>query len=137
MQKNLAKILSGILILVGLMVIGSIFLWAPICSGKIELANGNMTYMKCHYTGQASILLSIVLIVAGIEAFFTNSRRPWTFIAIGIMLLLVTFGSMLGIGICMKETMNCHSTAVWIRGGGIVTIICGLISLYIGETRKL
>jgi len=135
MPKNVSKILNGILVFTGLVVIGAILIWSPVCSGMLDLANGNMTHMKCYYTGQASLLLSIVLVVAGIESFLTNSRKPWTFIAIGILLLVVTFDSRLGIGICMK-VMSCHTTAIWIRGGGIVAILCGLISLFMGKTRE-
>lgn len=137
MQIKSQKIISGILVIIGLIIIGSVLIWAPVCKGMLELKSGNMTHMKCYYTGQASILLSIVLIVAAIEAFFTNTRKPWTFIAIGIILLVVTYGSKIGIGICMKDTMECHKTAAWIRGGGVITIICGLISLFMGERRKL
>lgn len=136
MQKKFSKILSGIYVLVGLAIIGAVLIWSPVCGGMLELANGNMTHMKCYYTGQASLLLSIVLIVAGIESFLTESTKPWTVISIGIMLLVVTFGSKIGIGICMKEDMNCHATALWIRGGSIITIICGLISLFRGKTRE-
>ena len=135
MLKNSSKAISTILILVGLVVIGAIAIWSPVCSKMIELANGNMTYMKCQYTGQASILLSIVLVIAGLESLISGSRKPWTIMTIGIMLLVVTFNSKLGIGLCKKNTMACHSTAIWICGGGIVTIICGFISLINGERR--
>jgi hypothetical protein len=135
MQKDFSKILSGILVLTGLAIIGAIFIWSPVCAGMLELANGNMAHMKCYYTGQAALALSIILIVAGIESLLAKSRMPWTFISIGIMLLVITFSSELGIGICMKADMSCHSTASWIRAGGIVTIVCGLISLFTGKPR--
>ena len=135
MQKDFSKILSGILVITGLAIIGAIFIWAPVCSGMLELANGNMAHMKCYYTGQAALALSIVLIIAGIESFLTKSRMPWTFIALGVMLLVITFSSVLGIGVCMKADMNCQATASWIRAGGTVAIICGLISLFTGKPR--
>lgn len=136
MKMKFLKIINLILILIGLILIGSILIWAPVCEGLLELANGNMVHMKCYYAGQASILLSIILIVSAIESLLTNSSRPWTFIAIGIMITIVTYTSRLGIGICMKETMSCHGTAVWIRGAGIVATICGLISLFIGKRKS-
>lgn len=134
MKKNLSKILNGIEILTGATIICAILMWAPVCTGMLQLANGNMVHMKCYYTGQAALLLSIVLIVAGIESFITNSRMPLIFITIGILLLSVTFTSPLGIGVCVK-VMSCHTTAFWIRGGGIIAILCGIISLFIVKPR--
>lgn len=135
MLKNSSKKISIILILVGLIIIGAILIWSPVCSEMIELANKKMTYMKCNYTGQASILLSIILIVAALESLISSSRKPWTIITIGIMLLVITFNPKLGIGLCMKDTMACHNTAIWIRGGGIVTVICGFMSLISGGKK--
>lgn len=136
MKRKLTKITSIILILTGLIIIGSISIWSPVCENLIELASGNMTHMRCYYTGQASILLSILLIVGGIESLITNSKKPWIFLSIGIMFILVTFDTKLGIGICMKETMSCHNTAIWIRGGGAITILASLASLFSGRTIR-
>lgn len=133
MNKSFSKISNLILILTGLTTIGAILIWSPVCKDMIELASGNMTYMKCHYTGQASIILSIVLIVSAIESIFTNSRKSWTIMAIGAALIAITLGSNIGIGVCMKDTMSCHDTALWIRGGGIATMVLGLISLLKGD----
>ncbi len=133
--RNL-RFVNLVLIFTGLIIIGSILIWAPVCENLLELASGNMVHMKCYYTGQASILLSIILIISAIESLITKSSHPWTIIAIGITVTIITYTSKLGIGICMKETMSCHGTAIWIRGGGIITVICGFISLFIG-TRKI
>lgn len=127
LKKDLSKILSVSLIALGLIVIGAILIWAPVCEGLIPLASGKMVPMKCHYTGQASLLLSILLIVSSVESIAKKSIRPWTVLSIGIMLFAITFDSV--IGICMKDTMSCHNTALWLRVAGILTVVCGIIAL--------
>ncbi len=134
MQKDLPRLLSGIQAIAGVAAIGAILVWAPVCSGMLELSNGNMTHMRCYYTGQAALLLSIILIVSGIEAFIAGSARPWTSIVTGILMISVTFASPLGIGVCMK-VMACHSTAFWIRGCGAAAIACGVAAMFMGKRR--
>lgn len=135
MNQGISKSLNVIQILTGLIMIGSIFIWAPVCEGLLELVNGKMVHMKCYYTGQATLQLSIIIIVASIESLITKKNRPWTIIIIGILMIINTFTSIIGIGVCMNETMSCQITKLWIRGGGIVTIICGLISLFSGQRQ--
>lgn len=136
MNKKLWKIINIVLILTALVSLGAIFIWSPVCNKMTELANGSPTHMKCYYTGQSSALLSIILVVAAVEGFFKKSIRPWTIMIIGIMLLMVTFISKLGIGICAKDTMACHDTAMWIRGCGIVTIICSIMYLFKSSNKE-
>lgn len=51
-------------------------------------------------------------------------------ITLGIMFIAVTYQSLIGIGICVKDTMACHATAPWLRGGGILIILIGIASFF-------
>lgn len=129
-MKSLSKTLSCILVLVSLLSLAGIVLFSPVCSKLLELANGNMTHMKCFYTGKASIILTIILLISSILGFLKENKYiNIVIIVIGVLLIAVTYDSFIGIGIC-KKAMDCHSTALWIRGEGIISIIIGLIMLF-------
>ncbi len=138
MKKHLSKIILGTELLASLLVLGSVFIWAPVCDGLLALANGNMVHMKCFYTGQVSIVLAIILLVTAIAAFFSktdHNKIQWVIIIIGIMLIANTFESMIGIGICKKTTMACNTTAVWLRGSGILAIVSGLCDVFVNSSK--
>lgn len=134
-MKNLSKLFSYILALVSVLTLAGITAFSPVCSKLIELASGNMTHMKCFYTGKVAVILGIILLVASVISIFKNNKyNTILIIIIGILLICVTFESFIGIGIC-KKVMDCHSTALWIRGGGALSIIIGLIMLFIKDKK--
>lgn len=129
MKLNLQKSSAIILVVVSLVILGAIFAFAPVCDKLIELKSGNMTHMKCFYTGKTAVILSILLLIAAISSFFTKGSQ-WVIIAIGIFLIVLTFDSPVGIGLCKNTSMACHSTAIWIRGTGATSIICGILMCF-------
>ncbi|MDD3894252.1 MAG: DUF4418 family protein [Syntrophomonadaceae bacterium] len=142
MKKHLSKIILGMELLASLLVMGSIFYWAPVCAGLLTLENGNMVHMKCFYTGQASVALALILLTTAIVAFFSKNdhhKVQWISIVIGILLIANTFESVIGIGICKNPSMACHSTAVWLRSAGVLTVVSGLVDILAnnGKTKKL
>ncbi|KMT22511.1 DUF4418 family protein [Clostridium cylindrosporum] len=129
-MKNLStKIIPAVLVVISLLILGAIFIWSPVCTGTLELANGNMTHMKCFYTAKAEACLAIILLVSSIASFFTKGNQL-AIITIGILFIVLTFDSPMGIGICKKEIMACHDTAAWIRTGGAITILGGILMLF-------
>lgn len=138
MKKHLTKIILGTELLASLLVLGSVFIWAPVCNGLLTLANGTMAHMKCFYTGQASVALALILLITAIAAFFSKTdhkKIQWVVIAIGILLIVNTFESIIGIGICKMTTMACNTTAVWIRGSGVLAIACGLSDIFVNSSK--
>lgn len=132
MGKNLSKVIFGIQLLASLLIIGAVYIWAPVCAKLLTLNNGNMVHMKCFYTGQASVAWAIALLVAAIAAYFskTDHRKiQWVIIVMGIMIILNTVDSFIGIGICKKSDMACHLTAVWLRVGSAMAIISAFIDI--------
>lgn len=133
MKKHLSKIILGIQLLASLLVLGAIFIWAPVCNGLLTLGNGNMVHMKCFYTGQASIALAITLLITAIAAYLSKTdhhKIQWAIIVMGIMIIANTVESIIGIGICKNTAMACNITAVWLRVSGVLAIISGFIDIF-------
>lgn len=142
MKRHLSKIILGTELLAALLVFGAVFIWAPVCKGLLTLANGNMAHMKCFYTGQASIVLALILLIAAIIAYFSktdHNKVQWVIIAIGIILIANTFESMIGIGIgigiCKNTAMACNATAVWLRSSGVLALASGLADIFANNNK--
>ena len=60
-MKNVKLIVPIISLVCAAVVCGAVLLWAPVCAGTLELANGNMVPMRCAYTGKVAVLLALVL----------------------------------------------------------------------------
>lgn len=136
MKKDIQKILMFVLMAISFLILGALYLWAPVCEGLLELANGTMVHMKCFYTSQATTVLVFLLLVLAITSLLTQRTDGIMIIALGIMLIVSTYQSFLGIGICAKETMDCHNTALWIRSGGVLTILIGFV-LFLKNQMKV
>lgn len=112
-------------------------------SGRtLTLANGNEIPMKCHWTGQAELGLSLPLV--GMAAMVGFSRRKETrrFLGIG--------GTILGavaillptelIGVCMNPEMTCVSTmkpALILSGALVIGISVGIVVSAWGKEDEL
>lgn len=139
MKKNLSKIFLVIELLVSLILLGAVLFWAPVCDGLLTLENGNMVHMKCFYTGQATIVLAILLIFTSIIAYLSkidHKKVQWIVVLIGIMLISNTFDSAISIGICKKITMSCHNTAKWIRISGITSILTAFFDIAVNKNKS-
>ncbi len=138
MKKNLSKLSLGIELLASIIIFGAVLFWAPVCDGLLKLENGNMVHMKCYYTGQTSMVLALLLFVTAIIAYLSKTdhkKIQWIIIIIGIMLIVNTFESTLGIGICKKVTMSCHTTAKWIRFSGVISIVAGILDIVVNGNK--
>ncbi|MDO4561783.1 MAG: DUF4418 family protein [bacterium] len=138
-RSILSVILSGAETVIGIAMVGSVKLWAPVCQAMLELASGKQVHMKCFYTGQALVLLGLLLIVNGIAQFLLNRRLFGGVISamIGVLAILLVSGSPLGIGICLKAEMACHATASWARLLGGAAIVAGAASIFTGAKSEL
>jgi hypothetical protein len=138
MKKHLSKVILGTELLASLLVLGSVFIWAPVCDGLLTLQNGTMVHMKCFYTSQASVVLALILMVTAGVAFFSNTdhnKIQWVIILIGVMLIANTYSSTVGIGICKKTMMICHVTAAWLRLSGVLAIVSGLLDIFANSSK--
>ncbi len=123
-KNNVPLISQGIAIAASLVGILAVVVWANPCDGALELANGNMVPMRCAYTAKIAILLFALVIVTSGKNLVTRKPESLTLALLGIALIVITFESVVGIGVCKSEMM-CWSMATWIRGCGIAIILCG------------
>ena len=104
-------------------VCGAVLLWAPVCSGTLELANGNMVPMRCTYTAKVELLLALILAAVAVAALVTKRPMTVALVLLSLAIVLLTFDTPLSIGVCKSADMACQSTALWLRiAGGISTV---------------
>lgn len=128
-SKKYLEYLNYGLLVIAVIILGAIYVWAPVCDGSLELTNGNLVHMKCFHTAQGATLITILLLVQTIYSLITKKNNSIMVIALGVMLIAITFESPIGIGIC-KKAMACHDTAFWLRTGGSVTIALGILAAF-------
>ena len=130
-MKNSMKdnVVIAVNLLAGIIMAAAPQLWAKPCGGMMTLENGNQAHMRCFYSGQALVILGIILLVNAIVMFFASNKLQGGIVAIvtSILAALVTTDTGLGIGICAHAEMACHVMASWSRLAAGVAIITGII----------
>lgn len=104
-------------------------IWAKPCGGMMILENGNETHMRCFYSGQALVILGIILLVNALVMFLVKNKIQGGVVAIvtGILSFFVTTDTAFGIGICAHAEMACHMMASWSKLAAGIAIITGII----------
>ncbi len=136
-MSKLNKILAGIQAIAALIAVGAVKIWAPVCGKLLELTNGRQVPMKCHWAGQATLALAVILLLLAVVSLTAKKdfkKFQLVLLAGGVMLFLV-YGSL--IGVCASETMRCQVTALWGRGAAIMTIVTALINLLSGKEGQV
>ena len=86
-MKNLQLLAPIAALICAAIVCGAVLLWAPVCSGTLELANGNMVPMRCTYTAKVELLLALILAAVAVAALVT--KRPMTVALVLLSLSLI------------------------------------------------
>ncbi|MHB8075807.1 DUF4418 family protein [Desulfosporosinus fructosivorans] len=126
--QNKVNKVAGILgSIIGIFIIFTPFHLAPVCQKLIEMKSGNMTHMRCHYTGQAEIYLGILIVIASQMLLFSRGvvRRYLGFLLVALGVMVILMPTHWGIGVCMSP-MECHTTARYMYVFGGVLILEGL-----------
>jgi len=137
MKRKLSNLWISLQAIAALSVIGAVKLWAPVCGKMLELANGNTTHMKCFYTGQAAVAVSVVLLTAAVLALWakTGHKRLMVISALCAVILFLLFTTL--IGVCASETMACQVTKHWGIGAAIAAFAASLIELISGKEGQI
>ncbi len=124
MKDKMIPVIQAVL---ALAVIGAEKVWAPVCDGLLDLANGNQTHMKCWFSSQAVAMIAVVLTVMLVMMLFADasSRKKLQIAALAAAILMpLTFTKV--IGMCAMEDMACHGTAMWVM---ILSTAIGILSV--------
>ncbi|MBR3258202.1 MAG: DUF4418 family protein [Eggerthellaceae bacterium] len=130
-----SRVLAGISMLASLVGALAVNIWALPCQGTLELANGNMTPMRCLYTEKIATLLFIVAFLVALWALLARKDAGLVLVVLAAALVLITFESAIGIGVC-KTKMMCWTMATWIRICAGVVGACGIAGLGIGLSGR-
>lgn len=120
-------------LIAGLTMIGAVKIWAPVCSGLLTLDSGKQVHMKCFYSGQALILLGIVIAVLAVVSML--AKKDYKLIqaaSIVVALLVFLVFSDAFIGVC-ATVMACHSTRIWGYIPAVVSIVASVIDMITGN----
>lgn len=129
MQRSVVTPL--VIIALGLLVaVGPSTIFA-VCDHGVQLTNGRMMPMKCHWTAQASIAFGALIALGGVLLLALQAQAAR--MACGVMTAAVAAAEMLVpsvlIGVCGGETMPCHmvtAPALYFLCG--VTVVLGLFT---------
>ena len=137
MKTKMANILIAVQAVAGLVLIGAVKLWAPVCGKMLELANGNSVPMKCHWAGQAALVVSVLIVVTAVMGLLAKKdyKKFAVVNAVAAVLLFMVFTSL--IGVCASEEMRCQITAVWGKGVAAVTLVTSLALLLGGKEGQI
>lgn len=136
-KQNKKRISSILLILSGGLILAALYHFAPVCTKQVVLFNkmGDevLKPMGCNHTADAAQIIAFILIALGIDAWFSAKIRI-SAIVIGLILFVLPMHGDIpcAMGIC-KMDMPCHTTAVWMRAAGTISILSGILSFFTRE----
>ena len=128
-MKNLQLLAPIAALICAAIVCGAVLLWAPVCSGTLELANGNMVPMRCTYTAKVELLLALILAAVAVAALVTKRPMTVALVLLSLAIVLLTFDTPLSIGVC-------KSTALWLRIAGGISTVATLAGALLNPDRK-
>ena len=133
---NSQKLSGAVSCLAAILILAADKIFAPVCKGTMELANGGECMMRCHYYGITLFLFGLLLLAESVLLFFGTHdfKLPGVIIITAVLILLLSNTS-IGIGICAKAGMMCHKTALWGRIGAVLAIIGAGISLFVHKSQ--
>lgn len=119
-----------------ILAIGAVLFWAPPCQGMLELANGNMTPMRCVYTGKIALLISLLLIATCSASLILKRPMVAPILALSISLMLLSIETPFTIGVCKSSDMECWTMAYWLVACGGASAVASLSGTIAKLTRK-
>ena len=128
---NSQKLSGAVSCLAAILILAADKIFAPVCKGTMELANGGECMMRCHYYGITLFLFGLLLLAESVLLFFGTHDFKLPV----VIIITAVSNTSIGIGICAKAGMMCHKTALWGRIGAVLAIIGAGISLFVHKSQ--
>jgi Domain of unknown function (DUF4418) len=132
---------AGIVLIVAALVVGIVPMFSDCQSqGKaIELANGKLIPMKCHWTGRAELALGVPLLAVG--GMVIGSRRKATLQALSITGAILGLGAIalptFLIGVCGTAGMSCNTVmSPTLIFAGVLTVAAGVVGIVLARRAE-
>ena len=138
MKTKMTNILIAVQAVAGLVMIGAVKIWAPVCGKMLELVSGKEVPMKCHWAGQAAIVVGILITVTAVMGLLAKQdyKKFAVINAVAAVLLFMVFTNSI-IGVCASAEMRCQITALWGKGIAAVTLASSLALLLGGKEGQI
>lgn len=104
-MKNLQLLAPIAALICAAIVCGAVLLWAPVCSGTLELANGNMVPCAAPIRRRLELLLALILAAVAVAALVTKRPMTVALVLLSLAIVLLTFDTPLSIGVCKSADM--------------------------------
>lgn len=133
---NIRVVMQVVSLACALVVLGAVLLWAPVCAGSLELANGNMVPMRCSYAGKTAVLLALILAAVCVAGLVTKRTATVAVVCLSLALIVITFPTFVSGGVCASADMACQTTALWLRICGAVSTVAAIVAVVANPNRK-
>lgn len=135
MTNNAVVIIN---LLAGIIMAAALKIWAKPCGKILSLENGKQMHMRCFYSGQALVILGIILAINALVMLFVNNKIQGAAVAIitSVLSFIVVSDTSFGIGICAHMEMACHVMASWAKLSAGLSIITGIILIILNLKKE-
>lgn len=97
--------------------------------------SGKLVPMKCNYMGVSEVFLGLLVAFTGLFILLAKSGQRSLLLILGLLgLTVILMPTSIGIGICAKAGMACHTTKAFLTIMGIATLAVAAVGLL---TRRL
>ncbi len=119
----------GAVVMAGVSIVSSVM---GGCDSMVELASGNSTFMKCHWTFVADTYiggLGVVVALMGATCKDQSGRRMAGLVLVATALAAACMPAWFAIGLCADASMHCHATAMAVWALCAVAAIIGIVQI--------
>lgn len=108
------------------------------CDTLLQTASGSEVPMKCHWTFVATKYIGVIGLVASIAmtGFYEKyARRQVSAINLVTIIIMAVLTTPIGIGLCAKAEMHCHTTQIILLGVLAVILVFSVFMIAKAEFR--